>query len=86
MRIRQILILPFFLSIATMLPAVMEAQDISWNDECQFAYYLTDISDFCSDSLNFSNFEATPSPQDIPNCWPNEAENRVQNPGFHFSF
>lgn len=76
MRIRQILILPLFLSIATMIPAIMEAQDISWNDECQYAYYLTDVSDFCSDSLNFSNFEATPSPEPTDDCWPVEAVNR----------
>lgn len=76
MRIRQILILPICLIIATCIPMSIKAQDISWNDECQYAYFLNDVSDFCSDSLNFSNFDATPSPEAIDNCFPQEAINR----------
>ena len=48
------------------------AQDISWNDECKFAYTIDDVSDFCSDTLDFSNNLATVSKDTAASCWPRE--------------
>ena len=76
MRIRHILLRPFLLASFLCVNTFVISQDISWNDECIYSYYITDVSDFCSDSLNFSNFEATTSPENNPSCWPNEATNR----------
>lgn len=40
------------------------------NDECQTAYYISDVENFCSEIGQFSNSGATPSFEDRPFCWP----------------
>jgi gliding motility-associated-like protein len=42
----------------------------SQNDECNTAYYINDVENFCSEIGDFSNEGATPSFEDRPFCWP----------------
>ncbi|HOY13401.1 MAG TPA: gliding motility-associated C-terminal domain-containing protein [Saprospiraceae bacterium] len=60
----------FFLSAFFWVATCLPAQDISSNEECRFAYNINDVSDFCSDSLDFSNLTANVSSVDNPSCWP----------------
>lgn len=39
-------------------------------DECQYAYFISDVSNYCSGEREFSNQNATPSSQTRPECWP----------------
>lgn len=41
------------------------------NDECIDAIPLSDVSNWCSDVGGFSNVGATESPEESPNCFPN---------------
>lgn len=58
----------FFLSAVLMFSFAELAS--AQNDECQTAYYLSDVENYCSPIGLFSNEGATPSPEDRPFCWP----------------
>ncbi len=40
------------------------------NDECKYAQFISDVEDYCSEPLVFTNEGATPSSQNNPSCWP----------------
>ena len=62
----------FFMSIFSL--NILYAQPS--NDECLSAFHISDVSQFCSDIGQFTNVDATASPQVNPNCWP---QNTVSN-------
>lgn len=45
------------------------------NDECVSAFFIEDISSFCSGPNSYDNTSATRSPDASPSCWPQDTEN-----------
>ncbi len=44
------------------------------NDECNFAKFIQNVDEYCSEKMAFTNVGATKSPQNPPGCWPQNTE------------
>lgn len=44
------------------------------NDECDFATFIPQVDEYCSQKNEFTNVGATQSSQGRPNCWPQNTE------------
>jgi hypothetical protein len=44
------------------------------NDDCNFAKFVQDVDEYCSEKMAFTNVGATKSPQVRPSCWPQDTE------------
>lgn len=44
------------------------------NDECDFATFIPQVDEYCSQKNEFTNVGATQSSQSRPNCWPQNTE------------
>jgi hypothetical protein len=44
------------------------------NDECDFAKFIPNVDEYCSEKNAFTNVNASKSPQPKPFCWPQDTE------------
>ncbi len=61
----------FLGSIILVFVVCLSANAQLTNDECSGAIHLGDITELCTNTDQFGNVGATPSPQAQPTCWPN---------------
>lgn len=60
--------------ICLLFTSVVLAQQ---GDECEFAYFINDVEDYCSGDREFTTAGSTPSTETNPSCWPQDENNDI---------